>query len=60
LRLLPASGPLEDFTLASGVTYQSRSIVASRSYEVWVDVSRSVLGFRSEVGHAFRVRVQPP
>jgi hypothetical protein len=60
LRLLPASGPLEEFTLTSGVTYQSRSIVASRSYEVWVDVSRSVLGFRSEVGHAFRVRVQPP
>ena len=60
MRLLPASGPLEEFTLTSGVTYQSRSIVASRSYEVWVDVSRSVLGFRSEVGHAFRVRVQPP
>jgi hypothetical protein len=60
LRLLPASGPLEEFRGTSGVTYQSRSIVASRSYEVWVDVSRSVLGFRSEVGHAFRVRVQPP
>ena len=60
LRLLPASGPLEEFTLTSGVTYQSRSIVASRSYQVSVDVSRSVLGFRSEVGHAFRVRVQPP
>ena len=60
LRLLPASGPLEEFTLTSGVTYQSRSIVASRSYQVLVDVSRSVLGFRSEVGHAFRVRVEPP
>ena len=60
LRLLPASGPLEEFTLTSGVTYQTRSVVVSRSYEVSVDVSRSVLGFRSEVTHAFRVRVQPP
>jgi hypothetical protein len=60
LRLLPASGPLEEFNLTSGVIYQSRSIVASRSYEVSVDVSRSVLGFRSEVTHAFRVRVQSP
>jgi hypothetical protein len=60
MRPLPASGPLEEFSLTSGVTYQARSIVASRSYEVWVDVSRSVLGFRSDVTHAFRVRVQPP
>jgi hypothetical protein len=60
LRLLPASGPLEEFTLTSGVIYESRSIVASRSYEVSVDVSRSVLGFRNEVTHAFRVRVQSP
>ena len=60
LRLLPASGPLEEFTLMSGVTYQSRSIVATRTYQVSVDVSRSALGFRSDVTHAFNVRVQPP
>jgi hypothetical protein len=60
MRLLPASGPLEEFTLTSGVTYQSHSIVATRTYRVSVDVSRSVLGFRSEVAHAFNVRVQPP
>jgi hypothetical protein len=60
LRLLPASGPLEEFTLVSGGTYQSRSIVAARTYAVTVDVARSVLGFRSAVTHAFRVRVEPP
>jgi hypothetical protein len=42
------------------VTYQSRSIVATRTYQVSVDVSRSALGFRSDVTHAFNVRVQPP
>jgi hypothetical protein len=60
MQLLPASGPLEQFTLTSGVNYPSRSIVATRTYQVSVDVSRSVLGFRSEVTHAFNVRVQPP
>jgi hypothetical protein len=60
MRPLPASGPLEEFTLTSGATYQLRSIVASRSYEVWLDVSRSALGFNSAVTHAFRVRVQSP
>jgi hypothetical protein len=56
----PSGGPLEEFTLAGTGTHQSRSIVATRRYEVVVNVARSVLGFRSEVTHAFRVRVQPP
>ena len=56
----PSGGPLEEFTLAGAGTHQSRSIVAARRYEVVVNVARSVLGFRSEVTHAFRVRVEPP
>ena len=56
----PSGGPLEEFTLACAGTHQSRSMVAARRYEVIVNVGRSVLGFSSEVTHAFRVRVQPP
>jgi hypothetical protein len=56
----PSSGPLEEFTLSDSGTHQSRSMVAARTYEVIVSATRSVLGFRSEVGHAFRVRVEPP
>lgn len=56
----PSGGPLEEFTLSDSGTHQSRSMVAARTYEVIVSATRSVLGFRSEVGHAFRVRVEPP
>jgi hypothetical protein len=59
-RLLPASGPLEEFTLVSGEAYRSRSIVAARTYAVMVNVERSALGFRSEVSHLFGVRVEQP
>jgi hypothetical protein len=55
-----SGGPLEEFTLTGGGTYQSRSIVAARTYDVVVNVARSVLGFSSGVTHAFRVRVQSP
>jgi hypothetical protein len=56
----PSGGPLEEFTFAGAGTHQSRSMVAARRYQVIVNVARSVLGFRSEVTHAFRVHVQPP
>lgn len=59
-RMLPASGPLEEFTLVSGEAYRSRSIVAGRTYAVMVNVERSALGFRSEVSYLFGVRVEPP
>jgi hypothetical protein len=56
----PTGGPLEEFTLAGTGTHQSRSIVAARTYNVLVNVARSVMGFRSEVTHAFSLRVEPP
>jgi hypothetical protein len=59
-RLLPASAPLEEFTLVSGETHRSRAIVAARTYAVTVHVERSALGFRSEVAHVFAVRLEPP
>ena len=56
----PSGGPLEEFTLTTSGTYVSRSIVPSRTYNVVVNVVRSALGFRTEVTHGFRLRVQPP
>ena len=56
----PSGGPLEEFTFAVAGTHQSRSIVTGRRYQVVVNVGRSLLGFRSDVTHAFRMRVQPP
>ena len=56
----PSGGPLEEFTLSNSGTHQSRSMMAARTYQVIVSATRSVLGLRSEVGHAFRVRVEPP
>lgn len=56
----PSGGPLEEFVLSGSGTHQSRSIVAARTYELVVNVERAVLGFRSAVTHAFRVRVESP
>jgi hypothetical protein len=55
-----SGGPLEEFRLSGSGTHQSRSIVGSRTYQILVNAERSLLGFRSEVTHAFRVRLEAP
>lgn len=59
MRLLPASGPLEEFTLTSGVTYQSRSIVATRTAYA-ARRSRSSPPSRTRpTGSAYRTSIGP-
>jgi hypothetical protein len=56
----PSGGPSEEFTLPgrSG-SYEPRSIVAARAYQVLVNVRWSFVVTQGEVSHLFKFRVEP-
>ena len=57
----PSGGPIEEFTLPGrSASYQARSIVPGRTYNVLVNVTWTSLVISGEVTHVFRVRIEPP
>ena len=56
----PSGGPNEEFTVPgrSG-TYETRSIVAARTYSITVNVRWSFVVTQGEETHLFRLRVEP-
>jgi len=54
------SGPIEEFTLSGrGGAFEPRTIVASRTYSVTVNVVWSLLVTQGEETHLFRLRAEP-
>lgn len=55
----PDGGPIEEFEVPGGSTYTFDQMKSGRLYEVFVNVSSSILGFGTEVTRVFRVRIEP-
>jgi hypothetical protein len=55
-----SGGPIEEFALPGrSAAFQPRSIVASRTYSITVNVVWSFLVTQGEETHIFRLRVEP-